>query len=266
MKRTLVIVGIVLGILGVGVTAAFAGGDTDPSYTCRDGLNETQATVPGYAVGAEGGQQGPGETGVTVCYSDTPNGSPSNVAGGFFHVRQDQDGETFLWCNADPGAVFTFNCFSAGYVQTTDDEDPNTVGRTVSAQVIVADDTLGETGVQVGPITSVNLPGDATPGSGGSVVVGPGTCTYADGVEDCSPSGTTVAGVTVAEQHLVPGTNVQQFECVKVNGVCQVPIYGAAVEVGSEDQSPTVDATTAAGPLVTDDVDYLCIEAGADCP
>ena len=246
---------VTLGLFGAG--AAFAGGDAEPNAVCRNGTpNET--TVPGTSFGFESGTSPSGETGVTVCYSDSLNGTPSQVAGGFVHVRQDQDGDTYLWCAGDPSGDVTANCFSDGYVRTT---DPNTgaPGATASAKVILTTTAVGQTGAEVDPAVAANEPYDATTGTGGSAGAGPSTCVYVNGAAPTCPGGFTIAGLTVNEGDaaatFVYNPNGPWVTAGGPGGVgVQLPYgFGVMVGRGTNSSADTVDVSVA-DQHITEDV------------
>lgn len=263
MKRILVIAGIVVALACSGAGMAWAGSSITgtPSYQCRDGANATQATVPGYGIGVETGPSTPGSTGATVCYSDTANGTPSRVTGGYVHARQDQSGATSAKCMGDPGTAVTVNCSGSGSVTTSDDSDPDSVGRTVAAQVIVTNTALRTTGAFVDPSIVADPWGSTADAAAGT---GNGTCFYVDGNGTCATS-TNVAYGSVSNGDVTPTTSTGTYGCVGVNGSCTVPLVGATATVGSDATNSTVDMVVL-GTGVTRDTGRQCVRVGIACP
>ena len=237
----------------VGAGAAWGGVDGEPSSVCRNGTpNET--TVPGTSIGFEHGTSPGGETGVTVCYSDTPNGTPSNVAGGFVHARYDQDGDTYGWCVGDPSGDVTANCFSDGYVKTHD-PNPASPGGTASAKVIFGNSTVGQTGVEAGVPNTTG--GTSTPRNTLS-----NTCVWVNG--STPPPVASVLGncdadplaVQVATGDVKADTT---SVCVTSDASgCTRSVPAPYVATGGDSFNSTVDADVAGVP-VTQDTGVRCV-------
>ncbi|HVF75630.1 MAG TPA: hypothetical protein VM938_11330 [Acidimicrobiales bacterium] len=247
--------------MGVGVASAGSDASGTPSRQCRDGANATQATVPGSSVGFETGPTTPGATGVTVCYSDTANGTPSRATGGYVHARQDQNGATGAQCVGDPGTALTVNCSASGEVTTGDDGNPNTVGRTVAARVLVTNTAVRTTGAFVEPLVTVDPWGATTDAS---ATTGNGTCLFVDGAGTCTTS-VSPFDVRASNGDLAPTTSTGTYGCVGVNGSCTVPLVGATATVGHDAVNPTVDGRVLSV-SVTRDTGRQCVRIGITCP
>jgi hypothetical protein len=268
LKRITVIIGLALALVGIGATAAFAGSDGAASDTCSNGSWTEQPVVnsPVY-VGTEHGPHpswgADGTTSETVCYSDTaPNGSPSNIAGGYCSGGFNQTGFVGAGCVGDD-AMLTLNWDLALGVQTTDDTNPATVGRTAAAQASVTSSNanLQQTGVQVNPAISTDAPLDGDATSAASVGTGTDSCMWVNGTQNC-PFGITAAGVTVNEADVVdlntPGTG-----CIGVNSICLVPNTGIGI---GQDSSSTIEVTSVS-PIGTKTANLPahCVQVGASC-
>jgi hypothetical protein len=276
MRRTVAVAAVAVGIGAAGALPAFAGGNPGtPSGECRNGSpygTDTERTIlssPAY-VGVEysGASDPDGTYFATVCYSDTPVGAPSNLAGGFVHARVSPAGWGVTWCLSDPGVAVQANCTDAVGVSLGDPNTSNTgktVGGSVTANGIGA--TINQTGAEVGnPSTTTNAPFGGAAGTGGTLATGSGTCVYANGSPVCPVGGGLfVGGVTVNEADLVPSvtpSTPSSPPCTGVNNTC-LPI-GATVRILQDGSSPVVDARPLGVP-VTNDPGPQCVQVNATC-
>ena len=262
MKRIIAVVGVVLGLGAMGLTAAHAA-DTGPSTHCTAGDGgETPIVGWPVAVATETNPSYNNGTIVMVCWSTTPQGSSNpEAAGGQFRVEYQKsspwDSSLALLCWGDrtTATMITVECDNTIY--TTDDHNTSTAGRSASGSSSVGAGTplgVGRTGVDVSyPVTTTTSSG-ATPG--GSMATGSGTCTYVNGTSLYCPSGTNVAGVNVAtgDASVNPATNPGACITAFGNPCWTTAPSGAGVSVAKGDSSNDTVSTTVLGTPVREDL------------
>jgi hypothetical protein len=277
MRRTVAAAALAVGIGAAGALPAFAGGNPGtPSGECRNGSpygTDTERTVltsPAY-VGVEyaGANEPDGTFFATACYSDTPVGAPSNLAGGFVHARVSPAGWGVAWCMSDPGAAVQANCTDAIGV-SLGDPNPATVGKTVGGSVAAngVGVTVNQTGAEVGnPSTTTNAPFGGSAGTGGSAGLGAGTCVYANTTTGtCPVGGLTVAGTTVNEADAVPSVTPSTPSgppCTGINNSC-LPL-GVTVRALQDSSNPVLGGTVAGIPVPIPDPGAQCVQVNATC-
>jgi len=271
LKRIIIVVGLVLGLVGIGAVAAHAGSGSSAD-ACRDGQPASNPTTtenhdPTGRIAYELTDPGQGHTWLTLCASDSPYGTPSAVWGGHVWTHLDTTSPNAvgfqLVCVGDPAGVLTTNCSVAGAVDVTD-PNPATPGNTVSATVTPGGG-IGQTWAEVdAPVGTPNAPGGGD-GTGGVVEIGPGTCVYADGTPTCPfVFPVTVGVVTVAEGDL-PDVHTEPG-CVNVNGTCQAPtVDGARVTLFGDTANDTVYVDTLVGGT-SDEHSPTCVGVDDPCP
>ena len=263
MKRILLVVGVVLGLGAIGLTAAHAD-DNGYSTWCTDS-GGSSTNVPNPFVGLSY-ESYPHET--WVCYSTTANGSTNPEAAGGNVVAWNSGGSTGSECRGDRNASQTVvvECYNR-----VDATDPTSApGSTAAASFKVGTTgpvPVGQTGAEVDPTTGTNSLGGATAGTGGRAGIGSGTCTWVNGTKSCPLGGITVADVTVHESDLVPVVNTYTPTppCTGINNTC-LPV-GATVEVFDDTSNPTVSVQTPTSATpTTANAPRQCVHVNAICP
>ena len=262
VKRILAVVGVVMGLGVIGLTAAHAS-SSGPSTACTDGQG-TEQSVPNPVVGVAV-EVYPGYAGgdmAQVCWSSTPWGSSApEAAGGQARVEHVPTGpssaRTSVTCAGDrTGATMvTIDC--ANYVYTFEDGNPGTEGKSLSGTFQAgASGPLGlaRTGADLAyPATNATTSGAAP---GGTVGTGTGTCTYVNGTQAVCPSGAEVAGVNVAtgDASASPATNPGGCVTVGTNPCAATAPTGAGVAVATGDASNDTVSTTVLTTEVSQDL------------
>jgi hypothetical protein len=250
LKRIIAIVGVVIGLGAIGLTAAHAD-NTGYSTWCTDG-GGSSTDIPNGVVGLSY-EAYPDHA--WVCYSTTPNGSSSpEASGGAIRAGHEQTGAydrtLSVLCYGDRtnATMVTLDC--ANSVWITDDNNPSTTGRSASGAFsfgAAGPLGFGRTGIDVSyPVTTTTSSG-ATPG--GSTATGSGTCTYVNGTSPLCPSGADVARVNVAtgDASVNPMTNPGGCITAFGNPCWTTAPNGAAVSVAEGDPTNDTVSTTVLG-------------------
>lgn len=271
MNRILVIVGVVLGLGAIGLTAAHAD-NTGYSTWCTDGAQSGETNVPAPFVGLsyETPPGGTGPSWVAACYSTTPNGSSSpETAGGFVRVWNPLSaGKLHTECLGDRTTSQTAAVDCNIVVTPTDPSAAPGTTATGSAKVgATGPVNVGQTGAEVNPTTTTNTPLSGAAGTGGSLGTGTGTCTWINGSRDC-PGALTVGGVTVNEGDASVGPHTAPGGCLTVGGGC-VTSVPSGVGVDAFEGDPTNDTLTVEvlGTRVSRDLGdcYVGVNAPSSC-
>jgi hypothetical protein len=275
-RRLLGVLSVVFGaaalIFGVGTAHA---DNTGASTYCTDGYpvgSPGETGVPGTGLSFETAVGASGRNWVGVCYSTTPNGSPEpEVTGGrVFVYGPDEFSRYRVLCQGDRTTSQTVVVDCDVIVKPTD--PTSAPGTTVTGSVkvgAIGPVNVGQTGAEVNPVTSTDLPGSGALGTtGGSLGVGSGTCAWVNSASPMCPfgtSGVTIAGVTVHEGDLPTATTTNTTPppaCTGINGTCP----GAYIIVGGDSTNPTVVADLIVVGRQTHNVPKNCVQVNSFCP
>ena len=273
VKRILVIVGVVLGLGAIGLTAAHADYD-GYSMWCTDGVggSEGETDVPNPLVGlsfeAPSGSAGPQY--VMVCYSTTPNRSEeSEETGGNVSVHNPvayPPGTVVCRGDRTPQSVVTVDCLTT--VTLIDEGNPDTVGTYVSASsqaATIGPVGVGRTGADVNPsMTTNDLPGDGDSTTRLSANA-PAACSFFDGAVVTCPGASTLGVITVNEADLPAATPTNSSPppaCTGVDNTCP----GVTVRTQDDAAKPTVDVNLGITGVTWDNfVSETCVQVNSTC-
>ena len=267
MKRVIAVVGVVVGLGAIGLTAAHAA-NSGPSTACTDGQGG-EHPVPNPVVGLAV-EEYPGYGGgnmAMLCWSTTPQGSGSpEAAGGQFRVEQNSS-RLAVTCAGDRTAATMATIDCGNFVYFTD--NPASPGNSVSLFSQLGPTSpveLYRTGAEVGvPSTALNQPNGGAAGSGVDVGSGSGTCGYADGTAVCVPGGRTIGVITVAEGDLptaTPTTTSPPPACTGVNNSCP----GVTVRMFQDTSNPTLDVNLGITGVTFDPITTpQCVQVNSIC-
>jgi hypothetical protein len=272
MKRIAVIVGVVLGVVGLGAMAAWAG-NTGPSQWCQDGYppgGEHDVTTDPVQTTYEVNIDHDNTTFVAACYSTTPKGSSApETAGGHVVAIVRDDGGVSVWCFGDrtPSTAVTVDCRNDLDATTYPGLDKPTVTYTTTVGAAGFSETIGRTGVETGAPTVQGpnvfdlLAGNGNPTTSSVTTPNGPPCVYVDGDPECASTGTTVADMTVASGDIMVEYRTTLDACVGAAGnpcVARAP-SSAAVAYGNGDPENDTIHGTMLGTPVTYDPGRVCL-------
>lgn len=270
VKRILVIVGVVLGLGAIGLTAAHADYDGYSMWCTDGGPGETDVPNPLVGLSFEAAPGSAGPQYVMVCYSTTPNRSEeSEETGGNVAVHNPltyPPGTVVCRGDRTPQSVVTVDCLTT--VTLTDEGNPDTVGTYVTASsqaATIGPVGVGRTGADVNPsMTTNDLPGDGNRTTKLSANT-PAACSFFDGAVVTCPGASTLGVVTVNEADLpaiTPTNSSPPPACTGVDNSCP----GATVRTQDDAANPTVDVNLGITGVTWDNfMSETCVQVNSTC-
>lgn len=266
MKRIVAIVGVVMGLGAIGLTAAHAA-DSGPSTWCTDGGGtETPVPNPWASASYDHWENWNGWELYTLCWSTTPEGSDSpETAGGALRVARSQDGsDVGLWCYGDrtEHTVATVDCNNTVTVDGYPGLDRPAATVAGTAGVGPNNAGFGRTGAETGGLPNVTPGNPNAQVTSTTVASSNANCVYVNGEPNCPGVGATVADTDLATDDVQVEYRTTLDACVGAAGnpcLTTAPSSAAVTVGGGDADNSTVDGTLLGNIPVTYDTGKICV-------